>query len=216
MSARDVAAFIRQHTAIARPTLVPEIRLHLATEVTPLWTATEAWLEEVGLPPPFWAFSWPGGQALARYLLDRPEIARGRRVLDFGAGSGVGGIAAALSGGEVTLNDIDSFAGVALGMNAVLNQVAAAVEVRDLLGDPVGGWDVILVGDMAYEKPLADRMVPWLRRQVAAGALVLLGDPGRNYLHKDGLAPITEFVVPTSKDLEDREQRETTVWRLLG
>jgi predicted nicotinamide N-methyase len=213
--ADDPAGFIRANTTLAAPPLVPEIRLHLATEITPLWEATEETLAEGQLPPPYWAFAWAGGQALARHLLDHPELIRGRRVLDFGAGSGLVAIAAARAGAAaVTAAEIDGFAAVAITLNAAANGVAVAVETADVIGRAALPWDVVLVGDMCYEQPLAERLTQWLRGLLAAGALVLLGDPGRTYLPKSGLRPLARYTVPTPLDLEDRETREGVVWQL--
>lgn len=211
----DQAGFIRANTAIAAPPCVPEIRLHLASEVTPLWQATEATLEQAQLPPPYWAFAWAGGQALARYVLDHPDIVRGRRVLDFGAGSGLVAIAAMKAGAtSVTAAEIDAFAAAAIGLNAALNGVAIAIETADVIGRVPAPWNTILVGDMCYERPLAERLTAWLRDLARGGATVLLGDPGRTYLPKDGLIEIARYAVPTPLDLEDRTERIGIVWRL--
>jgi predicted nicotinamide N-methyase len=228
---KDRAAFIRANTQIASPPLVPEIRLHLATEVTLLWHATEASLARDQLPPPYWAFAWPGGQALARLILDEPARVRGKRVLDFGAGGGVASIAAMKAGArEVAAAEIDPFATVALALNAALNDVQITIESRDFLvsemafSDRSGvrnaifpaEWDVILIGDMCYERPLADRLLAFLQAAAAKGAEILLGDPGRAYLPKTGLELVTSYAVPTSLDLEDRVNRDTAVYRLPG
>jgi len=207
--------FVRDHTAVASPPLVPEIRLHLATEVTPLWQATEATLAQSQLPPPYWAFAWAGGQALARHLLDHPALVSGRRVLDFGAGCGVVAVAAAKAGAHVTAAEPDRFALAALALNAALNEVDIAVESGDLLATD-GIWDAVLAGDMCYERPLAERLIPWLAARARGGALILLGDPGRAYLPTGGLQALARYWVPTPLDLEDREARETTVWQLTG
>jgi predicted nicotinamide N-methyase len=201
--------FVRTNTVLAAPPLVPEVRLHLASEVTPLWEATEAALERLQLPPPYWAFAWPGGQALARYVLDHPALLAGRRVLDFGAGSGLVAIAAAKAGAEVVAAEIDPFAAAAIRLNATANGVEIAIETADVIGTPCA-WDAILAGDMCYERPLAERLGAWLR---SVPALVLLGDPGRSYFSADGLEELARYTVPTSRDLEDRDQRETGVWR---
>ena len=208
--------FVLANTAIAAAPLVPEIRLHLATEVTPLWQATESELARSGLEPPFWAFAWPGGQALARYVLDRPELVRNRRVLDIAAGSGLAAIAAAKAGAaRVVANEIDDFAAVALALNAALNGAAVEVSRRDLLGGSVDRFDVVLAGDVCYERPMTERIVPWLRARAAEGALVLLGDPGRAYLPSSGLVELARYDVPTTLELEDRTLRETVVWRVM-
>ena len=207
--------FVRDHTAIASAPLVPEIRLHLATEVTPLWQATEATLQRSQLPPPYWAFAWAGGQALARHLLDHPALVADLNVLDFGAGSGIVAIAAAKAGAHVTAAEPDRFALAALALNAALNGVAIATESVDVLAGN-GSWDAVLAGDMCYERPLAERLVAWLTVRARDGALILLGDPGRAYLPASGLQALARYWVPTPLDLEDREARETTVWRLTG
>jgi len=215
MSFKDPGEFIRANTAIASPSLLPELRLHLATEVTPLWLATEATLEREQLPPPYWAFAWPGGQALAKYVLEHPEIAKGRNVLDFGAGSGLVAIAAALAGAQkVTAAEIDLFAAAVIDLNAKLNEASVEIEVSDVIETPHAPWDLILVGDMCYEKPLADRLTAWLRKLAAKGCLVLLGDPGRTYVPTSGLTKMAQYVVPTRLDLEDKESRTGIVWRL--
>lgn len=205
--------FVRANTAIATPPLVPEIQLHLAAEITPLWQATEATLRQTQLPPPYWAFAWAGGQALARHLLDHPALVAGRCALDFGAGSGLVAIAAAKAGAQVVAAEPDPFAVAAMALNAALNGVEITTESGDVLaGD--GQWDAVLAGDMCYERPLAERLVPWLAARARCGALVLLGDPGRAYLPTSGLQALARYSVPTPLDLEDREARETTVWRL--
>jgi predicted nicotinamide N-methyase len=214
---QDAAAFIRANTAIATPPLVPEIRLHLATEITPIWQASEDLLARANVPPPFWAFPWAGGQALARYMLDNPAMVAGLRVLDFGAGSGLVAIAAALAGAaHVVAAEIDDFAAAAISLNAGLNGVAVAVEGTDLIGRAAGAWDVVLAGDMCYEQPLADRLTGWLRALAGDGLTVLLGDPGRLYVPTSGLAALARYAVATSRELEDRESREGVVWRVAA
>jgi len=214
MSSSDHESFVRANTAILSPPLCPEIRLYLASEITPLWHATEAALEQSQLPPPYWAFAWAGGQALARHILDHPELVAGKSALDIGAGSGLVAIAAARAGARVTAAELDPFACAAITMNAELNGVAFAIETADLLARPPEPWQAALAGDMCYERPLADRLIPWLGRLAGGGALVLLGDPGRAYLPKTGLEEVARHDVPTSLELEDRTSRDTVVWRL--
>jgi predicted nicotinamide N-methyase len=211
------ASFVRGNTAIASPPLVPEIRLHLATEVTPIWQATEDSLARFGTPPPFWAFAWAGGQALARYVLDHADTVAGREVLDIGSGSGIVAIAAALAGASrVVAAEIDAFAAAAIGLNAALNGVTIAVETRDLLDRAAAGWGTVLAGDLCYEEPMASRVIALLRRIAARGRLALLGDPGRAYLPREGLNELARYVVPVSRELEDREAREGAVYEVLA
>lgn len=207
--------FIVGHTALTAPPLVPEVRLHLATEVTPLWEATESFLDKTGLPPPYWAFAWPGGQALARWVLDHPQQVRGKRVLSFAAGSGVEAIACALAGAaSVEAAEIDAFAIAALGLNAAANGVTVAPVAEDLTaGAQVGRWDLVLAGDVCYERPMADAVLRWLGR---LNTEVVLADPGRAYLPKSGLTALATYAVPTSLDLEDRAERVTVVYRWGG
>jgi len=208
-------AFLRAHTALRHAPLVPEITLHLATEITPIWQATEAWLRARDIEPPFWAFAWPGGQATARLLLDEPGRVAGRRVLDFAAGCGIAAIAAALSGAaRVEAAEIDPLARAAIRLNAALNGVLLDTPEGDVVGTPCR-WDVILAGDVCYEAPMTAHILPWLRAMAAAGAEVLLADPGRAYLPREGLAPLARLVVPTTLELEDRTEREVVLYRLL-
>ena len=204
--------FIKTNAALVAPPLVPEIKLHLATEVVPLWRATEEELAEIGVPPPYWAFAWAGGQALARYVLDHPELVAGKRVLDIGAGSGLVGLAAARAGAATVLAaDIDAFSCAAIRLNASANGCDIAVTQDDLIGAPLA-WDVILVGDLFYERPLAERLLAWLG---PLSVPALLGDPGRNYFPKTQVEKLASYSVQTTRDLEDREIRETGVYRLL-
>jgi len=203
--------FIRDNSQLLAPPLVPEIRLHLASEVIPLWRKTEEELAEIGVPPPYWAFAWAGGQALARYLLDHPGIVANKRVLDFGSGSGLVGLAAAKAGAaHVVAADIDPFAIAAIARNAAVNNVNVETVTQDMIGTD-DRFDLILVGDMCYERPLAERLMTWLK---TARADVLLGDPGRSYFPKTGLTRLANYSVPTTRELEDREIRETGVWQL--
>jgi len=208
-------AFIQAQTTIVSPSLTPEIRLHLATEITPIWQATEATLEANNLPPPYWAFAWPGGQALTRFLMDQRHWIAGKRVLDFAAGSGLSAIGAAIAGAErVIANEIDDFAAEAIALNAEINHAKVDVLRHDLVGRHEG-WDVVLAGDVCYEKPMSDRVIPWLRSLAGKGVTVLVGDPGRAYLPAQGLVEVACYDVPTTKELEDRELRQTRVLRLM-
>jgi predicted nicotinamide N-methyase len=213
----DPAEFVRNNTAIAAPPLVPEIRLHLASAVTPLWQASEDTLARGAVPPPFWAFAWAGGQALARYILDHPGTVHDREVLDFASGSGLVAIAAAKAGARrVIAAEIDPFAAAAIALNAALNGVTLAVEMRDLLDRGAAGWGVVLAGDICYEEPMSSRALAMLRRTAARRRLALLGDPGRAYLPREGLEELARYTVPTSRELEDREARESAVYRVLA
>ena len=207
--------FVTAHTTVAHAPLVPEIALHLASEITPIWQATEEWLKERNIEPPFWAFAWPGGQATARLLLDEPARVAGKRVLDFAAGCGIAAIAAAQSGAaRVEAAEIDPLALAAVRLNAALNGVRVETPEGDIVG-AANRWDVILAGDVCYEAPMTAHILPWLRGIAAAGAEVLLADPGRAYLPREGLEPISRHAVPTTLELEDRTLREVTLFRLL-
>ncbi len=215
MTIPDSAAFIRANTTVMAPPLVPEVRLHLAHEAVPLWQKTEEELGEIGLPPPFWAFAWAGGQALARHVLDSPQLVRGKRVIDLAAGSGLVGIAALKAGASSALAaDIDVFACAAVALNGALNALAPEVTDKDLLAAPAPACDVILVGDLFYEKGLASRVLSWLEAAEARGVAALIGDPGRSYLPREHLTRLGEYRVPVTRDLEDAEIKQTSVWRL--
>jgi predicted nicotinamide N-methyase len=209
--------FIRANTTLQTPPLVPEVRLHLASEVMGLWGETEALCAALAsgmtnLPPPYWAFAWPGGQALARYILDHPQEVAGKSVLDFGAGSGLIAIAAAKAGGTpVIAAEIDALALAAIALNAAANGVFVEEIENDIIGTN-GRWDTILAGDMCYERPLAERLTTWLRSLASDGARVLIGDPGRSYFPERGIQRLATYDVLTSRDLEDREMRETSVY----
>jgi predicted nicotinamide N-methyase len=218
---RDATGFILENTKLLTPPLVPEIRLRLASEALPLWEKTEEELEAIGVPPPYWAFAWAGGQALARHVLDNPALVAGRRVLDFASGSGLVAIAAMMAGArEAVAAEIDDLASTAIAQNAAENSVAVETVRDDLIGrDPLaeaGGWDVVLVGDAFYEKPLADRLLPWLLELRARGADVLVGDPGRTYMPKTGFVRLATYEVPVTRALEDSEIKRTSVWRLAA
>ena len=218
LSTADAEAFVAGATLPSAPPLLPEIRLHLASEVTPLWEATETRLADAGLPPPFWAFAWVGGQAVARLVLDRPELVRGRRVMDFATGGGVAAIAAALAGAaRVDAVDIDPFATAAARLNARINGAEINTLTEDLVGQlpPPGRPEIVMAGDVCYEKPMAERVFAWLRALAGDGVLVLLGDPARAYAPRDGVEALAVIDVPTVIEIEDKPQRRTTVWRVL-
>ena len=214
LSPDQAARFIRDNTALIAPPHVPEIALHLADEAHDLWQRTEEELDAIGLQPPFWAFAWAGGQGLARYVLDNPDVVQGRRVLDFASGSGLVGIAAARAGAAQALaSDIDPFCAAAIALNAKESGVAIDFTDRDVVGE-AGDWDVVLAGDVFYDQAFAARLVPWLSALRARGALVLLGDPGRYYLPKSGLTALATYQVKVTRALEDSEVKKTTVWRM--
>ena len=208
-----MTGFVAAHTRPGRAPLVPEVVLQLATEITPIWQASEAWLEAVGVAPPFWAFAWPGSQALARHVLDHPGLVAGRRVLDFAAGGGLAAIACAMAGAAwVEAAEVDAMAVEAIGVNAAAN----GVEVAATCGDVVGAtcrWDVILCGDVCYEAPMTRHILPWLRA-MAGEAEVWVADPGRAYLPVEGMVEVARYEVPTTLELEDRAVRTTRVLRV--
>ncbi|WP_254600801.1 methyltransferase [Caulobacter sp. S45] len=212
----DPRAFVLENTRLQRPPHTPEIALHLADEVTPLWRLTEERLGELGLPPPFWAFAWAGGQALARYVLDHPDVVAGRRVLDFATGSGLVAIAAMKAGAASARGcDIDGVCAAAVALNAQANDVQVAFTCADLLdGPPPREAQVILAGDICYERPVAERVEAWLRTAQAGGATVLIGDPGRTYLPHARLQRLAEYQVQTTRELEDQEVKRTAVYAL--
>lgn len=213
----DHTGFIRANTEILSPPLIPEIRLHLAHEALPIWQKTEEELATLGLPPPFWAFAWAGGQALARFVLDHPETVRGRHIIDLASGSGLVAIAAMKAGAASALAaDIDAFSVCAIALNARLNGTAITATASDLLALPPPTCGAILVGDLFYEKALAERTLSWLRSAEKQGIEVLIGDPGRSYLPKSLLEPVADYHVPVTRELEDSEIKHSRVWRLAA
>jgi predicted nicotinamide N-methyase len=220
----DQAAFIADNTEIQSTALLPEIRLHLASEGMALWQMSDEDREAEDLPLPYWAFAWAGGQALARHLLDNWEVVRGKRVLDIGAGSGVEAIAAAMAGAAaVTAVDVDPFAIAATSLNADLN----GMDVHTWLGDPLSDlagdvgrqpkdWDVVMVGDLFFEQPLARELEAWLRHLHRQGVEILIGDPQRTYLPRKGLEKVASYAVQTTSNLEDSDLRNASVWRMVG
>ena len=213
MTIADRRAFVFANTRLQSPPRVPELRLHLADEITPLWQLTERAMEALELPPPFWAFAWAGGQGLARYLLDHPEEVRGKRVLDFATGSGMVAIAAMKAGAAEALSaDIERFCETAVALNAEANGVAVGFTCDYLLSQPAPPFDVILAGDISYEGPTAARVRGWLEAAAANGARVLMGDPDRSYFSRSGLKRLGMYDVPTTRELEDREVKRASVW----
>ncbi|GJD36958.1 class I SAM-dependent methyltransferase [Methylobacterium aerolatum] len=214
----DPDGFIRAHTRLRPVPHAPEIVLHVADEATELWQRTEEELEQIGLPPPFWAFAWAGGQALARYILDTPDLVAGRRVVDFASGSGLCAIAAAKAGARSVLaSDLDAFALAAIPLNAQANAVGEHIVATgdDLLGT-VPDCDIVFAADVFYERDLAAAVTAWLLGARAAGRTVLIGDPGRTYLPRERLTCVATYSVPVSRSLEDTEIKRSHVWRLAG
>jgi predicted nicotinamide N-methyase len=214
---RLMSAFIEKNAQRARPPMVPEIELYLVTEITPLWRATEKLLQRENIPPPFWGFAWPGGQALARTILEDHDIVRGKRVFDFASGSGLAALAAKKAGAlSVTANDVDPMAIAAMGLNAHINKLDIEVRHDNLIGKSLKDFDIILAGDFCYEWPLAGYAVEWLRGEAAQGREVIFADPGRPHAPKTGIQELRRFQVPTSKEVEDSEVKSTGVFRLLS
>ncbi len=211
------AEFIRANTRLLAPPLTPEIRLHLACESIPIWQKTEEELGAINVPPPFWAFAWAGGQALARYVLDHPELVAGRRVLDAGSGSGLVAIAGILAGAASAVAvDIDALAVAAIQLNAAANDVEVAAIQADPLETPPTGIDVLLVGDLFYEQDLGRRVLDWIEIAARNGVLVLIGDPRRSYFPTARFIELGAYNVPVTRELEDVEIKRTAVWRLAG
>ena len=207
--------FIAANTRLLAPPLVPEIRLHLAEESVPIWQKTEEELGEMNVPPPYWAFAWAGGQALARYLLDNPALVAGKSVVDLGSGSGLTAIASKMAGAaRVRAADIDALALASVRVNAEANGVEVETTREDLLARAPDTWDVVLVGDLFYERELAARVTAYIERAAAAGALVLIGDPKRSYFPAGRFTLAAEYQVPVTRELEDAEIKRTSVWRL--
>lgn len=211
--------FILDNTSVIAPPHVPEIRLHTADEAHDLWHKTEEELEQIGLQPPFWAFAWAGGQGLARYILDHPETVHGKHVMDFASGSGLVGIAAKMAGAfRVTCVDIDPFCASAISLNADLNRQDLTIEIADLTQPnsiDSKSMDCVLAGDVFYDRQIAQSIQPLFRKFVEAGKTVLVGDPGRSYLPKSGLARLATYEVEVTRQLEDSEVKQTTVWQMI-
>jgi predicted nicotinamide N-methyase len=210
-----VQQLIRENTKIMSPRLLPEMKLHLAQDDVPLYRMGEDELDALGIGTPYWAFAWAGGQALGRYILDNPQVVRGRKVLDFGAGSGMVAIAAAIAGAfDVIANDIDPVAADAMQMNADLNDVFLDIVTEDVIGRISKDYEVILVGDVFYDQQIADLVLPWLKELKAKGREILIGDPGRFYLPNMGLERIARYAGETTGLMEDTDLRNAGVWRL--
>ena len=213
----DPAEFIRTQTSISTGSIVPEIKLYLATEVTPLWMLTEERLKGADLPPPFWAFAWPGGQGVARYILDNPSEFTGKRVVDIGAGSGIASVAAMKAGAKEALAiDIDALALASVHLNAELNNVTIGIDDYIDMEKAPKKIDIILAGDVCYQQAMATTIMRWLRLCVAKGIKVLLADPGRAYVPHEGLIEVAHYTVPTSRDIEEEESRNVKVWELVN
>ncbi|WP_417409538.1 class I SAM-dependent methyltransferase [Hoeflea sp.] len=209
----DPEHFIRANTALGTPPHVPEIRLHLADEAHDLWLKTEDELDALGLPPPFWAFAWAGGQGLARHILDNPDLVRGKSVLDFASGSGLVAIAARRAGAScVSAADIDPWSATAARLNAQANDVEFEISQSNLIGTDLG-WDVVLAGDVFYDQAMTALILPWFSDLAKRGAMVLIGDPGRSYCPREGMELLATYQVPVTRALEDSEIKRTSVFR---
>jgi predicted nicotinamide N-methyase len=209
----DATAFVQAHTRLTPALLAPGIHLYLATELTPLWQASEDFLRQHNIQPPFWAFAWPGSEALALYITQNPGLVRGKRVLDFAAGCGLAALACLRAGAaHVEAAEIDPLAAAAMRLNAAANGVELDVLLGDIVGTPCR-WDVILCGDVCYEAPMTRHILPWLAA-CAREVPVIIADPGRKYLPSARGKALAEIVVPTSLELEDTQQRIVTLFQL--
>lgn len=207
--------FIESHLAVGGAALAPEISLYLASALTPLWLATEAFLEQHNMAPPYWAFAWPGSEALAAYILANPHLVAGKRVLDFAAGCGLAGIAAAKAGAaRVEAAEIDPLACAAIRLNASLNGVEIEVRNGDLVGQ-TDDWDIILTGDVCYEQQMAQKLMAWFKTQ-AQCSIVLMADPGRAYKPSNPGEKLAEYSVPTSLELENTSTRNVIIYKLFA
>ena len=208
-------SFVIRHTRLRPVPGLDEIRLYLAEDVLPLWSAVQTETGDHDSPPPYWAFAWGGGLAVGRYLREHPEVVAGKRVFDFASGSGVCAIVALRAGAtEATAADIDPYAAAAIVLNARANSHRIEVITRDVLDGPPPDVDIVLAGDCWYEQGLAERVQPWLRRVQAAGIDVLLGDPGRRYMPTGELDAVASYEVRTTTELEDMDRKQAWVYRL--
>ena len=216
MKREEMAAFIKSQTVLEKPSFVPEITLQLATQITPLWQLTEERLRGGYLPPPFWAFAWPGGQGLARYILDNPYVVKGKRVLDFAAGCGIAAIAAAKAGADISMaDDIDLLAQAAVLINAEHNGVKIEIHRVLDMDKPFTGADIIILGDVCYQQAMSTTIMRWLTLCLGKGVRILIADPGRAYVPKDGMKGLARYTVPTMLELEDQKTREVVVWEFM-
>lgn len=206
---------ITHHTALEKTDFVPEIMLYQASEITPIWQVTESWLNHQNIEPPFWAFAWPGGKALARYILDNPKLVKDKKVLDFAAGCGIAAIAAAKSrAAYIEVADIDPLAQKSCALNAKVNHVLLDKNSNDVVGQACA-WDIIFCGDVCYEAPMTQHIWPWLKECAKQGATVFIADPGRSYLPKEELIPVCTYDIPTTLELEDCQLRKTVLYQLV-
>ena len=215
MTGPDRDAVVLARTRLQRPPAVPELELHLADDMDDAWASLQDELDDGTLPPPFWAFAWLGGQAVARHVLDDPELVGGRSVLDLATGSGLCALAARRAGAtSVVAVDVDPYAVTAAGLNAAHNRLDVQVRHGDLLDAPPPEVDVVLAGDVFYDAQMAARVLPWLRDAARAGAHVVIGDPGRHYLPRALLRERAAYDVPTTRDLEGVEVKRVRVYEL--
>lgn len=216
MTGTEQGALVLARTRLQSPPLVGELRLHLADDMDEAWASLQAELDDGELAPPFWAFAWLGGQAVARHVLDHPELVRGRSVLDLAAGSGLCGLAARLAGAaQVTVVDVDPLAAEAARLNAAANGLSVQVRCADLLAEPAPSTDVLLAGDVFYDAEMSARVQPWLLAARAAGTRVVVGDPGRHYLPRAIMDELGEYDVATTRELEGVELKRVKVYELL-
>lgn len=212
MTPREV---VLSRTRLQSPPAVPELRLHLADDMDQAWSALQDELDDGELPPPFWAFAWLGGQAVARYVLDGPSLVADRSVLDLATGSGLCALAAARSGASSVLAvDVDAFAIDAVALNAAVNGLSVEARCADLLDEPPPTVDVVLAGDVFYDAAMSERVQPWLLAAARAGSRVVVGDPGRHYLPRALMTEVGSYDVPTTRELEGVELKAVRVFEL--
>lgn len=213
----DHLAFIKANTRLISPPLVPEIQLHLADKTTKIWEQTEVELHQRNIPPPFWAFAWAGGQAVARHILDNEDLTD-QRVFDFGAGGGLCAIAASLkSAARIDAFEIDPLALPAIEANALANQALnIKASLQNLLEHPEQRLkcDILLAADVFYEKAPATETLAFLQHQASNGIRVIAGDPERQYFPQNAFKRLATFDVPVDPDLEGVSVRRTSVWEL--